>query len=179
MRESYRVVLGCLVFILNIVVGVNKVVAVRPEDGPEYLTDGHAAGGVVRSMLSLGEVCPEYLKYADATLQWIMSVAEKDDQGRIYWYQSVSAPKGHPNHKVKPGAMSQTITLFLDACERTGKKEYGRTFLKGWQLNQRAGNGEFAEQCMQYARGAADFIAKNAVQTENGLKFPRIVYVKR
>jgi len=107
--------------------GANRALAVKPEDGPEYLTDGHAAGGVVRSMVSLGEVCPEYLKYADATLQWIMSVAEKDDQGRIYWYQSVSAPKRHPNHKVKPGAVSQTTLLLLDAYKRTGKKEYGRT----------------------------------------------------
>lgn len=127
MHTSYRVSLRCLVFMLAIVIGSNQAWAVKPEEGSEYLTDGHAAGGVVRAMLSLSEVCPEYLEYADETLEWIMSVAEKDDQDRIYWYQSVSAPVGHPNHKVKSGAMSQTTFLFLDAYKRTGKKEYGRT----------------------------------------------------
>jgi len=127
MHTLYRVPPVCLVLILTIVFGAESASAVKPENGPEYLTDGHAAGGVVRSMLALGEVCPEYLKYADGTLQWIMSVAEKDDQGRIYWYQSVSAAKGHPNRKVKPGAMCMTTTLLFDACERTGREEFGRT----------------------------------------------------
>jgi len=62
---------------------VTPVCAVEMEDGPAYLTDSHGASGVAQAFLELSEVAPEYDKYWRGSLDWLISVAKRDDKGHV------------------------------------------------------------------------------------------------
>ena len=105
--------------------------AVEMEDGPAYLTDSHGAAGVAHAFLELSEAAPEYDKYWKGSLDWLISVAERDDAGRIYWYMSTTAPKGHSSHRISIPGTCHMIRVFLAGYERCGDPRYRETALEG------------------------------------------------
>ena len=57
--------------------------AVEPEKGPAYLNDSHGASGMARAFVELSKTSPEYAKYWKGSLDWLIRVAERDEQGRM------------------------------------------------------------------------------------------------
>lgn len=110
---------------------LRPVSAVEMEDGPAYLTDSHGASGVAQAFLELSEVAPEYDKYWKGSLDWLISVAKRDDQGHVYWYMSTTAPKGHPSHRISIPGTCGVIRVFLAGYERCGEQRYRETALAG------------------------------------------------
>jgi len=99
------------------------------EDGPAYLTDSHGAAGVAHALLELSKAAPEYDKYWKGSLDWLVSVAQRDDEGRVYWYMSTSAPRGHFSHRINVPGMCHAIRVLLAGHERCGNPEYRDTAL--------------------------------------------------
>jgi len=103
--------------------------AVQMEGGPAYLTDSHGASGVVHAFLELTRSAAEYDPYWKGALDWLVSVAEHDDEGRAYWVMSTSAPEGHPSHQINVAGMCHTIRMLFAGHERCGDKRYRDTAL--------------------------------------------------
>jgi len=99
------------------------------EEGPAYLTDSHGASGVVHAFLELTRSAPEYDPYWKGALDWLVSVAERDDEGRVYWHMSTSAPEGHPSRQINVAGMCHVIRMFFEGHERGGDKRYRDTAL--------------------------------------------------
>ena len=59
------------------------VFATAEGDEPEYHTDTHGAAGVAWGFLELSDVAPEYSKYWQGALDWIVSVSETDEPDRL------------------------------------------------------------------------------------------------
>ena len=104
---------------------------VEVEDGPAYLTDSHGASGVAHALLALAEVAPQYDRYWKGALDWLISVAKRDEQGRVYWYMSTTAPKGHPSHRISIPGMCHEIRTFFAGYKRCGDPRYRDTALAG------------------------------------------------
>ncbi|NOY79852.1 MAG: hypothetical protein GXP31_02485 [Kiritimatiellaeota bacterium] len=102
---------------------------IEPEKGPAYLTDSHGASGVVQAFLELSEAAPEYDKYWQGALNWLISVAQHDRQGALYWYVSTTAPKGHPSHRIGIPSMCHVIRMFFAGYRRCGDGRYRDTGL--------------------------------------------------
>ncbi|HID74874.1 MAG TPA: hypothetical protein EYP56_02640 [Planctomycetaceae bacterium] len=77
----------------------------------------------------MSEVAPECDKYWKGALNWLISVAQSDERGHVYWYMSTSAPKGHPNRRIGIPGMSHVIRMFLAGYERCGDGRYRETAL--------------------------------------------------
>ena len=97
---------------------------VKMEEGPAYLTDSHGASGVVHAFLELSDVAPEYDKFWKGALDWLISVGQQDEQGRTTWLMSMSAPKGHPSHRVSIPGMCHTIQMLFAGYKRCGDRRY-------------------------------------------------------
>ncbi len=106
---------------------------VEVEPGPAYLTDSHGASGVVQAFLELSAVAPEYDKYWKGALDWLIAVAQRDEQGSVYWYLSTSAPEGHPNRRVSIPGTCHVIRMFLAGYRRCGDERYRQTALEATQ----------------------------------------------
>ena len=102
---------------------------VEMENGPAYLTDSHGASGVVHAFLELSEVAPDYDKYWKGALNWLISVAQRDKQGYLYWYMSTTAPKGHSSHRISIPGMCHVTRMFLAGYKRCGDERYRKTGL--------------------------------------------------
>lgn len=98
--------------------------AVEMERGPAYLTDSHGASGVVHAFLELAEVAPEYDRYWKGALDWLISVAKRDDQGYVYWYMSTTAPVGHSSHRISIPGMCHATRMFFAGYRRCGDERY-------------------------------------------------------
>jgi len=129
MRDRIRIAARLSLLFAVLALPASTAPAVEPEDGPMYLTDSHGASGVVYCMLSMADVDPKYLDCAEQTLKWLMHVAKRDEKGRIAWYLSESAPKGHKNRRLQLPGMPLAAVLFLSAYEKTKRPEYKDTGL--------------------------------------------------
>ena len=98
--------------------------AVEPEKGPAYLTDSHGASGVALAFLELSKTSPEYAKYWKGSLDWLLHVAQRDQQGRMAWIMSTSAPKGHPSHQISIPGTCGIVKVFFDGYEACGDARY-------------------------------------------------------
>jgi hypothetical protein len=110
---------------------VGSVHGVQTEEGPVYLTDSHGASGVVHAFLELSEVAPQYDRYWKGALDWLISVAERDAEGRMAWYMSPAAPKGHPNHQLNVPSMCHIVEMFFAGFKRCGDQRYRDAGLAG------------------------------------------------
>lgn len=111
--------------------GAGPACGVEMEKGPAYLTDSHGASGVVHGLLELTKVAPEYDKYWKGALDWLIAVAQRDEQGRLTWMMSTTAPKGHPSWRISIPGMCHVIRMFLAGYERCGEKKYKEAALAG------------------------------------------------
>jgi len=114
-----------------VAMGTAPACGVEMEKGPAYLTDSHGASGVVHGLLELTKVAPEYDKYWKGALDWLISVAQRDEQGRLAWMMSTTAPKGHPSRRISIPGMCHVIRMFLAGYERCGEKKYKDAALAG------------------------------------------------
>jgi hypothetical protein len=105
--------------------------AAEREPDPSYMTDTHGATGVVWAMLSLGEADPKYLECAEQTLAWLEHVKIEDDQGRVTWRLSESAPEGHPHREIYQRDVVFTLLQYFRAYRLTGREQYKKTALAG------------------------------------------------
>ncbi|MFV1969174.1 MAG: hypothetical protein ACC628_27450, partial [Pirellulaceae bacterium] len=110
---------------------VTPALGVEMENGPAYLTDSHGASGVVHAFLELSEVAPEYDKYWKGALDWLISVAKRDEDGYVFWYMSTTAPKGHSSHRVSIPGMCHEIRMFFAGYKRCGDERYRDMALAG------------------------------------------------
>ncbi|NOZ22287.1 MAG: hypothetical protein GXP25_14500 [Planctomycetes bacterium] len=129
--------------------------SVETEDGPMYLTDSHGAAGVIWAMMSLAEADPKYMDCAEQTMKWLMHVKKVDDQGRVTWLLSYSAPPGHKNRAIKPPGLPLPIILFFNAYEKTKNPEYK----------------EIALDAARYMAEAAPYRSKTKLGTAYGFAF--------
>jgi len=105
--------------------------AVEVEEGPQYLTDSHGASGVVHAFLELSKTSPEYARYWKESLDWLIHVAERDDQGRMAWVMSTSAPKGHWHAKINVAGSCHILRVFFAGYKASGDERYKRAALAG------------------------------------------------
>ena len=103
--------------------------AVPREDGPMYLTDTHGASGVAHALLELSLVDARYTPYWKGALDWLISVADKDEAGRMTWRFSTSAPKNHPNRRINAAGVCHIANMFRRGYERSGDVRYKDTFI--------------------------------------------------
>ena len=73
----------CVASTALVVCALAPVYGVQMEKGPSYLTDSHGASGVAHAFLELSEVAPEYDKYWKGALDWLISVAQRDEEGAL------------------------------------------------------------------------------------------------
>lgn len=110
---------------------LTAVRAVEMERGPAYLTDSHGASGVAHAFLELSEVAPEYDRYWKGALDWLISVAKRDDQGHIYWYMSTTAPIGHSSRRISIPGMCHATRMFFAGYRRCGDERYREVAFDG------------------------------------------------
>jgi len=114
-----------------IVLAASVSMSVPPEDGPMFLTDTHGASGVAHALLELSTVYPEYDRYWKGALDWLISVAERDERGRMTWRFSASAPEGHPNRRINLPGVCHIIRMFVEGYRRTGDERYKEATIAG------------------------------------------------
>jgi len=95
--------LACVMFLWQ------NAEAIEPEDGPAYMTDIHGAAGVCWFLREIRAVEPAYDRYYFGGLDWLVATAMW--QGDMCaWWQSTSAPPGHPNRKLVQGSAVKELT---------------------------------------------------------------------
>ncbi len=105
--------------------------AVETEDGPAFLTDSHGASGVVHAFLKLSEIDPQYEKQWQGALDWLIYVAQRDEQGRMAWPMSTSAPEGHPNRRLNVMANCHIARMFIEGYRTSGEARYKDAAIAG------------------------------------------------
>ena len=113
-------------------VGMQRILpGVEFEKELSYMTDSHGASGVAHAFLELSEIAPEYDRYWKGALDWLISVAERDGEGRMAWVMSPSAPQGHKNRQLNIPSMCHIIRMFFAAYRRCGDERYRDAALSG------------------------------------------------
>lgn len=110
---------------------VEPVHGVQTEEGTDYLTDSHGASGVVHAFLELSEVAPQYDRYRKGALDWLISVAERDAEGRMACSMSPTAPKGDRNHPLNIPSMCHIVGMCFAGFKRCGDPRYRDAGLAG------------------------------------------------
>ncbi len=98
--------------------------AVEVEEGPAYLTDTHGAAGVAIAFFELSKTSPEYTRIWKGSLDWLLHVAQRDEQDRMSWIMSTTAPKGHPSHRINTPGMCSVVNVFFDGYKICGDQRY-------------------------------------------------------
>ena len=117
-----------------ILIMASPVRAVPPEDGPAFMTDSHGASGVAYTFMELSKVDPKYDKYWKGALDWLLHVAERDQQGRMTWYFSTSAPAGHPNRHINTPGVCHIIRTFFEGYESSKDERYKQAGIAGARM---------------------------------------------
>ncbi len=99
-------------------------VAGEPDDRPAYLTDSHGAAGVAFAFLELSKTSPEYAKYWKGSLDWLLHVAERDEEGRMSWVMMVDAPRGHQMDQISIPGMCSVIDVLFAGYAACGDRRY-------------------------------------------------------
>ena len=107
---------------------------VQMEKGPAYLTDSHGAAGVAQSFLELAKTSPEYARYWKGSLDWLLYVAQRDEEGRMTWLMSTSAPKGHPSRRISIPGICHVSSMFFAGYEACGDARYKSAGIAGARM---------------------------------------------
>jgi len=102
----------------------SPVFAGEPKEEPIYLTDTHGAAGVAFAFLELSKTSPEYAKYWKGSLNWLLHVAQQDDEGRMSWRMSTNAPKGHRADRINVPGVCSIIDVFCNGYAVGGDHRY-------------------------------------------------------
>ncbi len=127
----FGTVLFLATVLFTVLCGPTSALAVDPEKGPAYLTDSHGATGVAVAFLELSKTSPEYAQYWKGSLDWLLHVAQRDEQGRMAWMMSTSAPKGHRSHQISIPGTCGVIRAFMDGYKACGDKRYKNAGVAG------------------------------------------------
>ncbi len=112
----------------------DAAVAVEMEKGPAYLTDSHGAMGVAQAFLELSKTSPEYTRYWKGALDWLIHVAQRDEEHRMAWTMSTTAPPGHPSHQVSIPGTCGVVSAFFAGYEACGDPRYKAAGIAGARM---------------------------------------------
>lgn len=104
---------------------VTPLLSASAEGGePEYHTDTHGAAGVAWGFLELSDVAPEYSKYWQGALDWIVFVSETDEPDLLICPLVPLAPPDSKLSKPSGTYMCHTVSMFFRAYKKHGDRKY-------------------------------------------------------
>jgi len=131
MIQRYRVLYVGLSVALALTIAVPSVASAAQGEEPEYHTDTHGAAGVAWGFLELSDVAPEYSKYWQGALDWIVSVSKTDEPDRLICPLVPLAPPDSKFSKPSGTYMCHTVSMFFRAYEEHGDRKYRDAGLAG------------------------------------------------
>jgi len=131
MIKRCRVLYAGLSVAVALATAVPGVVSAAEGEEPEYHTDTHGAAGVAWGFLELSDVAPEYSKYWQGALDWIVSVSKTDEPNQLICPLVPLAPPDSKFSKPSGTYMCHTVSMFFRAYEKHGDRKYRDAGLAG------------------------------------------------